>query len=118
MTHFGPEIFGRLSKIVGPSNVLTAPEDLISYSFDGIVAMQAMLGCVVLVRSADEVREVLLLANDHRIPVVTRGSGTGLSGGSLPVPGCLVLCTVRMNRILETDRANLTMLVEPGVTTL
>jgi glycolate oxidase len=50
--------------------------------------------------------------------VVTRGSGTGLSGGSIPVPGCIVLCTVRMNRILEVDAKNLTMLVEPGVTTL
>ncbi|MCW5560013.1 MAG: FAD-binding protein, partial [Verrucomicrobiae bacterium] len=53
-----------------------------------------------------------------RTPVVTRGSGTGLSGGSLPVPGCIVLCTVRMNRILEVDRANLTLRAEPGATTL
>src|SRR4029077_19847189 len=43
---------------------------------------------------------------------------TGLSGGSLPCPDCVVLCLVKMNRILETDRANLTLLVEPGVTTL
>jgi glycolate oxidase len=49
---------------------------------------------------------------------VTRGSGTGLSGGSLPSKGCIVLCTVKMDRILEVDAANLTMLVEPGVTTI
>jgi glycolate oxidase len=52
------------------------------------------------------------------IPVVTRGSGTGLSGGSLPIPDCIVLCLVKMDKILELDRANLTMLVETGVTTL
>ena len=50
--------------------------------------------------------------------MVTRGSGTGLSGGSLPVPDCIVLCLVKMDRILELDRANLTMLVEAGITTL
>jgi len=50
--------------------------------------------------------------------VVTRGSGTGLSGGSVPSGDCIVLCTVKMERILEVDAANLTMTVEPGVTTI
>ena len=77
-----------------------------------------MPGCVIFVETAAQVSEVLRLANQSKTPVVTRGSGTGLSGGSLPVPGCIILCTVRMSRILEVDRANLTMLVEPGVTTL
>ena len=112
------QLTGQLTKLLGPENVLLAPEDIIPYSFDGTAAMQALPGCVVFVQSTEQVREVLLLANAHRAPIVTRGSGTGLSGGSLPVPGCIVLCTVRMDRILETDRANLTMLVEPGVTTL
>jgi glycolate oxidase len=61
---------------------------------------------------------LLKFANDFKLPVVTRGSGTGLSGGSLPSVDCIVLCTVKMDKILELDRANLTMLVEPGVTTL
>src|SRR4051794_32788653 len=118
MTQLSADVTGHLKKVLGPENVLTAPEDLIPYSFYGTAAMQAMPSCVVFVRTAEEVREVLLLANERGTPVVTRGSGTGLSGGSLPVPGCVVLCTVRMARILEIDRANLTMLVEPGVTTL
>jgi glycolate oxidase len=80
--------------------------------------MKQMPGCIVFVQTVAQVREVLRLANETRTPVVTRGSGTGLSGGSLPTPNCIVLCTVRMNRILEVDRANLTMLVEPGVTTV
>ena len=66
----------------------------------------------------EEVAEVLKFANAAKLPVVTRGSGTGLSGGSLPSPDCIVLCTVKMDKILELDRANLTLLAEPGVTTL
>ncbi len=103
---------------VGDAQVLTLPEDLIPYSFDGTAALTQMPGCVVFTRSAAEVAAVLELAQRTRTPVVTRGSGTGLSGGSLPVPGCIVLCTVKMDRILEVDRANLTIRVEPGVTTI
>ncbi len=77
-----------------------------------------MPGCVLFAQSTEHVRDILLYANTAKIPVVTRGSGTGLSGGSLPSVDCIVLCTVKMGKILELDRANLTMLVEPGVTTL
>jgi glycolate oxidase len=113
-----PGIIGDLQRRVGATNVLTAEEDLITYSFDGTAALRQMPGCVVFASKTQEVREVLLFANAAKIPVVTRGSGTGLSGGSLPSPDCIVLCTVKMCQILELDRANLTILVEPGVTTL
>jgi glycolate oxidase len=73
---------------------------------------------VVFAQTTEQVVQVLKLANENKTPVVTRGSGTGLSGGSLPCPDCIVLCLVKMDRILELDRANLTMLVEPGVLTL
>ena len=108
----------RLREIVGAENVLTSPEDLIAYSFDGTAAMQQLPGAVVFATTTEQVAQILKHANRTKTPVVTRGSGTGLSGGSLPIPGCIVLCTVKMNRILELDRANLTSLVEPGVTTL
>ena len=107
-----------LATIVGAVNVLTSKEDLIPYSFDGTAALQQMPGCVVMVETAEQVAGVLKLANQSKTPVVTRGSGTGLSGGSLPVQDCIVLCVVRLDKILELDRANLTMLVEAGVTTL
>ena len=111
-------VISELKTIVGPANVLTSKEDLVTYSFDGTAALQQLPGCVVFVRDAKQVGNVLQLAQREKTPVVTRGSGTGLSGGSLPVPDSIILCTVRMNKILELDRANLTMLVEPGVTTL
>jgi glycolate oxidase len=107
-----------LREIVGPENVLSSKEDLIPYSFDGTAALQQMPGCVVFALNRDHVRDVLRLANETRTPVVTRGSGTGLSGGSLPSPNGIVLCTARMMEILEVDRANLTLLAESGATTL
>src|SRR2546429_7696659 len=108
----------ELRHVVGDENVLITPEDLIPYSFDGTAALQQMPGCVVFARTTEQVASILRLANDTKTPIVTRGSGTGLSGGSLPSADCIVLCTVKMNAILEVDRANLTMLVEPGVTTV
>src|SRR5216110_660343 len=112
------QILAELRRVVGDENVLIAPEDLIPYSFDGTAALQQMPGCVVFARTTAEVASILKLANEMKTAVVTRGSGTGLSGGSVPSKDCIVLCTVRMDRILELDRANLTMLVEPGLTTL
>ncbi len=107
----------ELARVVGAQNVLTAKEDLIPYSFDGTAALRQMPGSVVLAKTREEVAAILLLANQTKTPVVTRGSGTGLSGGSLPVPDCIVLCLVKMDRILELDEANLTLLAEAGVIT-
>jgi glycolate oxidase len=112
-----PSIISDLQQIVGAENVLTAREDLIPYSFDGTAAMKQLPGVVVFARNTEHVTRILKLANDSKTPVVTRGSGTGLSGGSLPIADGIVLCLVKMDKILELDRANLTMLVETGVTT-
>ena len=108
----------KLRDIVGAENVLTSREDLIPYAFDGTAAMKEMPGSVVFAVSTEQTSAVLKLANDTETPVVTRGSGPGLSGGSVPAADCIVLCTVKMGAILEVDAANLTMTVEPGVTTI
>jgi len=108
----------KLRSVVGSENLLTEKEDLIPYTFDGTAAMKETPGCVVLAANTGQISDVLKLANDTETPVVTRGSGTGLSGGSVPAAGCIVLCTVKMGQILEVDRANLTITVEPGVTTV
>ncbi|MBE7498827.1 MAG: FAD-binding protein [Verrucomicrobiales bacterium] len=110
-------VVADLKRLLGPENVLTAKEDLIPYSFDGTAALSQMPGAVVLPRNTEQVAAVLRIANAARVPVVTRGSGTGLSGGSLPVADGLVLCLVHLNRVLELDRANLTLRCEAGTLT-
>jgi glycolate oxidase len=113
----GQNIISDLRRVVGADNVLTEKEDLIPYSFDGTAALRQMPGCVVFAKTAEQVAGVLKLANQTKAAIVTRGSGTGLSGGSLPSPDCIVLCLAKMDKVLELDRANLTLLVEAGVTT-
>lgn len=93
-------------------------EDLIPYSFDGTATYQAMPELVLFPRSTEEVAGLVKLASGCGVPIVTRGSGTGLSGGSLPVEGCIVLCLARMDRILEVDANNLTLLAEAGAVTI
>ena len=93
------------------------PEELIPYSFDGTATLQQLPAAVVFPQSTDQVSGVLREASRKKIPVVTRGSGTGLSGGSVPVSGSLVLCLTKMDKILEVDAANLTLRAESGAIT-
>lgn len=106
-----------LKQIVGEGNVLTQEEELAVYAYDGTAMLNERPLCVVMVESTDQVASVLRLADERKIAVVPRGSGTGLSGGSVPSAGSIVLCTVKMNRILEVDARNLTMRVECGALT-
>lgn len=106
-----------MEQSLGAGCVLIAPEDLIPYGFDGTAALREMPGVVVFCSDTEQVVRVVGIAREERIPVVTRGSGTGLSGGSVPIKDCIVLCLARMNRIVELDRANLTLMAEAGATT-
>ena len=112
-----PAFVAALQAAFSSGSILTSREDLIPYGFDGTAALKQLPGVVVFPKDAASVSAVLKLARTHRVPVVTRGSGTGLSGGSVPVPGCVVLCLADMNRILELDAKNLTLSAEPGVIT-
>ena len=94
-----------------------SPEQRAAYAYDGTAALRAEPAAVVFPVDTAQVSGVLKFAAARRIPVVTRGSGTGLSGGSVPVDGCLVLCLTKMNRIIEVDAENLTLLAEAGVVT-
>jgi glycolate oxidase len=107
----------ELIQVLGASQVLTEREDLIPYSFDATAVLREMPRTVVFPRTTAEVAAVLKVANRHRVPVVTRGSGTGLSGGSVPSPGSLVLCLVRMDRLIELDARNFTLRAQAGVLT-
>jgi len=112
-----PAIVDALAGIVGHDAVLTTPEALEPYSHDETVGLRAEPEVVVRVTSAEQVAAVLRLAQRERVPVTPRGAGYGLSGGAVPLCGGIVLSTERMTRILEIDRENLMVTVEPGVIT-
>jgi len=105
----------RLRSIVGKENVLTSKEEMVAYSYDATNMWSHLPEVVVLQTDAVQISRVLNLANESRIPVTARGGGTNVSGGSIPIKGGIVLCTTRMNRILEINKTNLNATVEPGV---
>jgi glycolate oxidase len=113
-------IVETLSRIVGESFVLFGdPEKLEPFSHDEVAEKEyaCMPECVVRPESAEQIAAILKLANRERIPVTPRGAGSGLSGGAVPVFGGIVLLCDRMNRLLEFDRENMTVTVEPGMVT-
>lgn len=110
-----PEIIHRLQEIVGKDDVLSAREDLATYSYDGTTNWTGTPEVVVLPRTTGQISEIMKLASRHRIAVTPRGAGTNISGGSVPTHGGIVLCTVKMNRVLDINKTNLTAVVEPGV---
>jgi glycolate oxidase len=112
-----PTTIDALAAIVGSDAVLTAAEDLIPYSFDGTAALKERPSAVVFPRTTEHVATCVRVAAEQRLPIVTRGSGTGLSGGSVPTPGCVVLCLTQMDAILDVDPRNLTLRAQAGAVT-
>ncbi len=115
-----PEVAGELAKIVGESFVVfNDPERLEPYSHDEVAEKEYahMPEALVRPRTAEEISQIMKLANRLRIPVTPRGAGSGLSGGAVPVFGGIVLLCDRMNEIIEIDRQNMMITVEPGVVT-
>jgi len=108
-------IKNELEKIVGKENVLTTPEALKAYSYDGTTSWIHEPDVVVFPTTTQQISEIVKLANKEKIPVTPRGGGTNVSGGSIPWLGGIVLCTTKMNKILKIDKENLTATVEPGV---
>jgi glycolate oxidase len=95
--------------------VLLTAEDMDPYAHDEVVGLRAEPEAVVRVTSAEQVSQILKLAQAERVPVTPRGGGYGLSGGAVPIVGGIVLSLEKMDRILEIDKENLMVTVEPGV---
>jgi len=109
------KVLKELEHIVGAKGMITRPEQMATYECDGLTNFREMPGVVVLPGSATEVQAVVQVCARHGLPFVSRGAGTGLSGGALPTKGCVVIGMSRMNRIIEVDIANQRVMVEPGV---
>jgi glycolate oxidase len=109
-------IITQLESIVSKDGVLYTLEDLAVYSYDGTFEEHCP-DVVVLPRTTEQVSQVVLLASRERIPLVTRGMGSGLAAASVPFHGGIALSMTRMNRILEIDEVNSTARVEAGVIT-
>jgi glycolate oxidase len=109
------EFLEELARIL-PGRVSMAPEDLASHSRDQGPVLQLVQPCaVVRAQSVDEVQRLLRWATQHVVPVVSRGAGSGLSGGAHATDGCVILSLEDMNRIVHISPDDETAVVEPGV---
>lgn len=106
-----------LEALVGRGNVLSSPEDLLCYSYDASAVRSRLPDFVAFPSSAADVQKLVKFAAANGLKVIPRGAGTGLSGGTIPAEGGIVVPFTRMNHILEIDAENLTALTEPGVVT-
>ncbi|HEV2498052.1 MAG TPA: FAD-linked oxidase C-terminal domain-containing protein [Terriglobia bacterium] len=106
-----------LARAVGKESLLSQPEDLMLYEYDGL-SSQALPDAVVFPASTAEVAAVVKLAAQYEIPVVARGAGTGLSGGAVVKEGGIVVSLARMKKILEIDPENQRARAQPGVVNL
>ncbi|MET0294629.1 MAG: FAD-linked oxidase C-terminal domain-containing protein [Phenylobacterium sp.] len=109
---------GRLAAVLPPGGLIVSDEGLAPYETDGLAAYRVRPGLVALPQTADQVQAVLKVCHELGVPVVARGAGTGLSGGALPYPGCVLLGLSRLDRILAIDADARTARVQPGVRNL
>ncbi|MTI80074.1 MAG: FAD-binding protein [Firmicutes bacterium] len=110
------QVIGALEQALGSENVISKKEDLVTFSFDATPDMPNPLPDVVVTPSTtEEVVKVVKIAHENKTPLYPRGSGTNLSGGTIPLEGGIVLSTLKMDKILESDPDNLVAVVQPGV---
>ena len=107
-----------LDRFAATTETIREPEQLRTYECDGLTGRRVVPALVALPGSVEEVRAVVRLCNEERIPFVARGAGTGLSGGALPVAEGIVISLARLTRILEVDTERGQVVVEPGVANL
>ena len=112
------KLLDEFRAIVDERGLISSSEGLHTYECDGLTNFRVMPLAVLLPLNTEQVQAIVRLCHRERIPFVARGSGTGLSGGALPVSNGIVISLARMNRILEVDLPNARVVVEPGVINL
>ncbi|MEO1389765.1 MAG: FAD-linked oxidase C-terminal domain-containing protein [Cyanobacteria bacterium J06634_6] len=104
-----------LESVLSPDQVMRRKEELLVYECDGLTSYRERPAVVTLPKTTAEVAAVVKLCHEQDIPFVTRGAGTGLSGGALPIEECVLIVTTCMQKILDIDYDNQRVVVEPGV---
>lgn len=108
-------ILKQFEAVVGKNGVVQRREELITYECDGLTSYRQCPAVVVLPRTTEQVAEVVKICDRHAVPFIARGSGTGLSGGALPVENCVLIVTSLMRQMLKVDLENQQVTVQPGV---
>ncbi|GAB6991618.1 FAD-binding oxidoreductase [Paenibacillus pini] len=111
------EVKRELTEILGSSYCKDDPQSLVTHSYDGTPMLQSLPELVIYPENTKQVSQVMKVLNHYKIPLIGRGSGTNLCGGTVPVEGGVVMVMHRMNQILEVDIENLTATVQPGLNT-
>ncbi|MCG8566723.1 MAG: FAD-binding protein [Desulfobacterales bacterium] len=106
-----------LEEIVGKENLLMEKEDRLTYSYDAAVLDPQLPAAAVMPGSSEELGRVIRLCAEHKVPITVRGSGTNLSGGTIPESDGIILLTTRLNQIIEINEADMYAVVQPGVVT-
>ena len=113
-----PEIIQQLRKTVGDESVVADETELLVYECDAFTLFKSKPDVVVFATTTEQVAAIVRLANEHNVPFIPRGSGTGLSGGATAANGGILIELQRMNRILQVDVENRVAVVQPGVVNL
>ena len=112
------KIVSDFENIIDRKNILFHDDEIRPYETDALAAYKQKPLLVVLPETVEEVSKILKYCNEHKIKVVPRGAGTGLSGGSLPLADCVLLGMGKFNKILEIDYKNKCVVAQPCVTNL
>lgn len=108
-------IIAQAIAVVGKKGVIQRREELIVYECDGLTSYRQRPALVVLPKTTEQVAAIVKICDEHNLPWIARGAGTGLSGGALPVEDCVLVVTTLMNQILNIDLENHRVVVQPGV---
>lgn len=108
------KIISKLIKVLGKDNVIYQKNELYSYSYDASLEV-GIPEIVVFPLKTEQVSQIIKLCNQHNLPFLARGNGTGYSGGSIPTKGGMIINLLKMNKILEFDLQNKTIHVESGI---
>jgi glycolate oxidase len=112
------KLASQFREILASDSVIDQPTSLAAYECDGLSAYREQPLLVLLPENIEQVQQVMRLCHQLRLPVVSRGAGTSLSGGALPHAEGVVLSLAKMSRILQVDRLSRLAVVEPGVRNL